>query len=187
MTKRPIRTGRRRLAEIGWREMVGLPDLGIPALRAKIDTGARTSALHAVDLQIEEEEGERWVEFHVPLPHVSRSKRCAAPIVDERQIKNTSGVTEWRYIIETTLVLGPRHWHVEMSLADREKMEFDLILGRTAIRGRRLLVNPSKSYLAGSNLELPRNVVLGREEGVSRTLARGSISALSAYDQGEEE
>ena len=134
---------------IGWRETVGLPGLGIDAIDAKIDTGARTSALHAVDLEVFERDGMPWVEFHVPLPGVPRSKRSANRIIDDRPIKNTSGTAEHRYIIETTLVLGRRRWRIEVSLADRENMEFDLILGRTALRRRKLLINPGSSFLAG--------------------------------------
>ena len=135
---------------IGWREMVGLPDLRIAALRAKIDTGARTSALHAVDLAVFERDGASWIEFHVPQPGKARSDRCSAHLIDERQIKNTSGVPEYRYVIGTTLIFGHRHWRMELSLADREKMEFELILGRTAIRRRKLLVDPGRSFLAGA-------------------------------------
>lgn len=136
--------------EIGWRELIGLPELGISQLRAKIDTGARTSALHAVDMSVFEDDGIRFVRFHVPLPDQPKNMRCTARIIDDRQIKNTSGVPENRYVIETTLVLGHRHWRIEVSLADREKMEFDLILGRTAIRKRGLMVNPGSSYLLGA-------------------------------------
>lgn len=135
--------------EIGWREHVGLPDLGIASLHAKIDTGARTSALHAIDLVEFPQDGERWVGFHVPLPGVPRGRRYAARIIDEREIKNSSGVSEHRYVVETTLVLGRRRWRIEVSLADREKMGFDLILGRTAVRRRRMLINPGSSFLAG--------------------------------------
>lgn len=142
---------------IGWREMVGLPDLGITTLRAKIDTGARTSALHAVDLVEFEQDGARWIEFRIPQPGKLRSERCAAPLVDERQIKNTSGVPEDRYVIETLLVFGQRRWRIEVSLADREQMEFDLILGRTAIRRRKLLVDPGRSFLVGPPDEQPLN------------------------------
>lgn len=150
MKKDPQRNSRARERQIiGWREMVGLPDLGITSLRSKIDTGARTSALHAVDLAAFERDGARWIEFHVPQAGKARSIRCTAPLVDERLIKNTSGVPEHRYVIETTLVLGRRHWRMEVSLADREKMEFDLILGRTAIRRRKLLVDPGRSFLVG--------------------------------------
>ncbi len=151
----PGKAKTRERQTIGWREMVGLPELGITSLRAKIDTGARTSALHAVDLVLFEKDGARWIEFRIPQPGKPKSARCAAPLVDERQIKNTSGVAETRYIIETTLVFGKRHWSIEVSLADRKKMEFDLILGRTALRRRKLLVDPGRSFLAGPPHEQP--------------------------------
>lgn len=148
MVKSDIKSKLEKTA-IGWREIVGLPDLGINRLRAKIDTGARTSALHAVDLVPIERDGVPWIEFNVPLTGEPRTKRYAAPIADERAIKNTSGTPERRYVVKLVLVLGGRHWHIDVSLADREKMKFDMILGRTAIRGRRLLVDPGKSFLAG--------------------------------------
>ena len=138
-----------QLREIGWREWIGLPDLEIPRLKAKIDTGARTSALHAVDLKTHARNGERWIEFRVPLSGMAKDKRCLARILDERKIKNTSGQPERRYIVETTMVLGTRHWRIELSLANREKMEFEIILGRTALRGRGFLINPGRSLLVG--------------------------------------
>ena len=170
MTKQRRQHSAPKMSTIGWRETVGLPELGINAIGAKIDSGARTSALHAVDLEFYEHEGVPWVEFHVPLPGKPKWKRCAMRIVDDRPIKNTSGVAEHRYIVETTLVLGQRHWRIEVSLADRENMEFDLILGRTAIRGRRLLINPGNSFLAGPPCELFANVDLSPGDGLMRTL-----------------
>lgn len=140
----------RPVTEIGWREFVDLPDLGISRFRAKIDTGARTSAIHATRQKIVAQDGADWVEFHVPVPGTPRTTRCRARLVEFRAIKNTSGIPEDRYVVETTLVLGGRRWPIEVSLADRENMGFDLILGRTAIRRRRLLVNPGKSYLLSS-------------------------------------
>ena len=134
---------------IGWREHVALPDLGLARLAAKIDTGARTSALHAVDQAVTEIDGIRWVEFRVPVPGRRTSARVRAPLVDERMIKNTSGIPEQRLVVRTTLLLGRHRWLIEVSLANREKMEFDLILGRTAIRKRRMLVDPGHSYLLG--------------------------------------
>lgn len=159
--------------EIGWREWIGLPDLGISQLRAKIDTGARTSALHAVDVSVFEDDGIRFVRFHVPLPGQPRNKRCTARIIDDRQIKNTSGVPEHRYVIETTLVLGNRHWRIEVSLADREKMEFDLILGRTAIRKHGLVVNPGSSYLLGAPQLRSGNTLLSNEKRPRESLRTG--------------
>ncbi len=139
-------TAPRPRMEIGWREDIGLPDLGIGRLKAKIDTGARTSAIHAEDQVTFDREGRRWVAFTVP--HAVPS-RVEAPILDEREIKNTSGRPERRIVIRTTLVLGTRRWHIDLSLADRAEMTFDIILGRTAIRKRRILVNPGRSFLAG--------------------------------------
>ena len=134
---------------IGWRDMVSLPDYGIETLAAKIDTGARTSALHAVDQRLFEKDHQIWVRFIIPIPSRRRGVRIEAPVVDERDIKNTGGVPERRLIVRTALVLGSHHWHIDVSLANREKMEFDLILGRTAIRDRGMLVNPRRSFLLG--------------------------------------
>lgn len=163
MAKTPLRLERpshlARPATVGWREIVSLPDLGVSRLKAKVDTGARTSALHAVDLAPFERAGLRWIAFRVPSGGAPPQGRSEAIVVDERPIKNTSGIPETRIVIETTLVLGRRHWIIEVSLADRGEMEFDLILGRTAIRRHRLLVNPGRSFLAGE----PRDI--GRRRG----------------------
>ena len=135
---------------IGWREQVALPDLGIPLLSAKIDTGARTSALHAIDIEAVDRDGSQWVSFGVPLrDERDQIARFMAPVLDQRAVKNTSGIPESRWFISTTLLLGRHHWHIQLSLANRENMGFDMILGRTAIRGRRVLVNPGRSFLAG--------------------------------------
>ncbi len=146
--RRPLNT------TIGWREWVGLPDLYIFPIRAKIDTGARTSALHAVVRETYEKDDVAWVDFDVPVFETKSVKRCRARLVESRAIKNTSGVPDHRYVIETTLVLGQRSWVIETSLADREQMTFDLILGRTAIRNRRLCVDPGRSYLLGPPLQM---------------------------------
>lgn len=134
---------------IGWREVVDLPDLGILSIRAKIDTGARTSALHATRQEVVERDGQVFMRFHVPRPGVPRGARIEAPLVDRRAIRNTSGVAEERAVIRTHLRLGGRCWLIEVSLADRARMEFDLILGRTALRRRGLLVDAGRSMLAG--------------------------------------
>jgi hypothetical protein len=136
-------------AVIGWREVVGLPDLGVSHLRAKIDTGARTAALHAVDVQPLERDGMPWVSFRVPRQGHPNSTQYIAPVHDCRSIRNTSGVAEERWIIRTTLLLGRRRWRIQVSLANRESMGFELILGRTAIRGHRVLVDPNRSFLTG--------------------------------------
>lgn len=135
--------------EIGWREIVALPMLDIPALHAKIDTGARTSALNAVIIRELDRAGEKWVEFDVTFTEDRHVQRCFAPIADQREIKNTSGVPELRYVIVTHLTLGSRQWQIELSLADREPMKYDLILGRTALRNRHICINPGRSFLSG--------------------------------------
>jgi hypothetical protein len=135
--------------EIGWREHVALPELGIASMRAKIDTGARTSALNTDHMQRFERDGQHWISFTLPAAGRRSKVRYEAQLEDVRDIKNTGGVAETRPIIKTTMVLGKRAWLIEISLADRENMKFDMIVGRTALRTQRLIVNPGRSYLAG--------------------------------------
>jgi hypothetical protein len=132
---------------IGWRENVSLPELGIENLPAKIDTGARTSALHAVNCRIVRRDGRDLVEFAVSICNKTSSAIVAAPLIGEREIKNTSGLPERRLIIQTTLHLGSRHRLIEVSLADRERMGFELILGRSALRKLGTLVDPGRSFV----------------------------------------
>lgn len=133
---------------VGWRETIALPELGISAAVAKIDTGARTSAIHATRIKVFDRDGADWVSFHVPHAGLERAVQCEAPLVDRREIKNTSGVPQERLVIETLLVLGQRKWRIDVSLADRADMKLPLILGRTAITRRNILVNPGRSHLA---------------------------------------
>ncbi len=134
---------------IGWRESVALPLLGIAHAMAKVDTGARTSAIHAERIRRFDRDGAPWVRFHVPHAGLPEAVDCEAPVIDARAIKNTSGVAEERIVIETQVRLADRLWRIELSLADREAMTFPLILGRTAIRGHNILVHPGQSELAG--------------------------------------
>lgn len=134
---------------VGWREYVGLPELGITVIKAKIDTGARTSALHVEDARIVTDSADRVV-FSVPYYYHGRHLvACVAQLVGRREIRSTTGPSEERLIIKTVLAIGRRHWHIEASLADRSNMGFDLILGRTALRRHGLIVDPSRSFLAG--------------------------------------
>lgn len=133
---------------IGWREMIALPDLGIGSMRAKIDTGARTSALHATRQERFERDGNPWVRFRVPVSGKAGKVVHEAEIVDIRKVKNTGGIPESRIMIATTLLLGRHKWQIETSLADRANMEFDMILGRTAIRRHGVLVDSGRSYLS---------------------------------------
>ncbi len=144
---------------IGWREYVALPDLDIARLAAKIDTGARTSALHAANQRLVIRNDIQCVEFTVPVGN-RRSKHLVwAPLVGEREIRNSSGATERRLVIYTTLLLGSHRWHIEVSLTNRERMEYDLILGRTAIRRRGMLVDPGRSFVLDSRATVKASAV----------------------------
>ncbi len=133
---------------VGWRENVSLPDLGIARATAKIDTGARTSAIHATRIRLFEKDGSRWVRFHVPHAGLDEAVDCEAPLVDTRMIKNTSGVPQERLVIESRLILGEKTWRIDISLANRADMSLPIILGRTAISRRNVLVHPGRSHLA---------------------------------------
>ncbi|MDR9484301.1 MULTISPECIES: ATP-dependent zinc protease family protein [Sediminimonas] len=139
----------REKTTIGWREVISLPELGISDVVAKIDTGARTSAIHATHVVPFVREGADWVRFHIPHSSGLRARDVEAPLLGERPIKNTSGIHEDRLVIETALVLGRRRWRIEVSLANRTRMALPIILGRTAIRRHKMLVDPGRSFLLG--------------------------------------
>jgi hypothetical protein len=132
----------------GWREWVALPDLGIGGVKAKVDTGARSSALHAMDAEVVHRAEGDWVRFRVhPFQRDETTEvLCEAPLVDRRWVTNSGGGRERRWVIRTTLTMGTESWPVEMTLTDRRDMGFRMLLGRTAIGGR-FRIDPSRSYL----------------------------------------
>ena len=132
---------------IGWREVVSLPDLGLENFRAKIDTGARTTALHATHIRTFEEDGIRYVQFRPPRLGHPRPRSVTARVFDERPVRNTGGVPEVRVIIRTHLHLANRNFLIEVSLANRRNMTYPMIIGRTAIRYHSLLVDSGRSWL----------------------------------------
>ncbi|MBI9085232.1 MAG: ATP-dependent zinc protease [Desulfobacterales bacterium] len=141
---------------IGWREWIALPELGIAGIKAKIDTGARTSALHTFMIEPYEADGVPWVRFGIhPLQRRTEKEIfCRAAIKDERLVTDSGGHREMRYVIETAYSLGGLLWSAEISLTNRDTMRFRMLMGRTALQDRFLVV-PSGSYLTGRRLSKP--------------------------------
>ncbi len=142
---------------LGWREWVGFPELGISQIKAKIDTGARTSCLHAFYVEPFERDQQEWVLFDIhPIQGDSTQViRCEAPVLDQRLIRDSGGHEELRYVIQSTVSIGSARLEAEITLTDRDSMKFRVLLGRTAIRGK-YLVDSSRSYLCGKR-KRPRN------------------------------
>lgn len=138
--------------DVGWREWVELPALGLPAIKAKVDTGARTSALHAWRVEPYTEGGSPWVRFHMhPLQRDTElSVVCDAPVHDRRLVSDSGGHREMRYVIETPIRMAERDWKIEVTLTDRDTMLFRMLLGRQAMRGLRVL--PDASFLTQPSL-----------------------------------
>lgn len=135
---------------LGWREWVALPDLDISQIKAKVDTGARTSCLHTFRTEPYTANGERRVKFWVhPVQNdMHKMVECDARVLDERNVSDSGGHEELRMVIETTLVVGNKAWPIEMTLTNRDSMRFRMLLGRTAMSGR-AVVYPEASYIAG--------------------------------------
>lgn len=135
---------------VGWREWVGLPALKLPALKAKIDTGARTSALHAFAIEEYTQNGAPFVRFkiHPVQRHNSVVTACHAPLVDKRLVTDSGGHREMRCVIVTPLRIANRAWNIEVTLSNRETMQFRMLLGRTALKGK-LLVDPGHAFVHG--------------------------------------
>ncbi|MFO1352160.1 MAG: RimK/LysX family protein [Gammaproteobacteria bacterium] len=138
---------------VGWREWVALPKLGIPALKAKIDTGARTSALHVADLESYREQRRRKARFTL---HPLRKNQqvaiiCSADVIDERIVTDSGGRKEKRLVIRSPIRLAEWEWMIDITLTSREDMMFRMLLGRTAMAGR-LIVDPALSFEYGRTL-----------------------------------
>lgn len=142
---------------VGWREWVALPDLGVAAIKAKVDTGARSSALHAWDVEeLDGEDGRRWVRFAVhPFQHDDEViVRGAAPLVEHRPIRSSNGEVEVRPVVRLRIGLLGRRLPVEVGLTRRDEMGFRMLLGRRALR-RRFLVDPGRSFVGGGTRVRP--------------------------------
>ena len=135
---------------LGSEEWCSFPELGIPTIKARVDSGAKTSALHAVNIAPFVKDGENWVKFDInPIQNNLKTIiHCEAPLVDKRIVKSSSGFREQRYVIRTTLDFGENKWPIEMTLTNRDSMGFRMLLGREAMSGR-VLVDPEQKYLLG--------------------------------------
>jgi len=135
---------------LGSEEWCSFPELGIPAIKARVDSGAKTSALHAINIAPFINEGENWVKFDInPIQNNLKTViHCEAKLIDKRIVKSSSGFREQRYVIQTNLKIGSDSWEIEMTLTNRDSMGFRMLLGREAMSGR-ILVDPEQKYLLG--------------------------------------
>lgn len=145
------------LRVLGWREWIGFPDLGIAQIKAKVDTGARTSCLHAFRLETFQRDGATWLRFAIhPLQRsVDEVITCEAPLLERRRVRDSGGHEELRHVIETRVRIGDEAFPVEVTLTDRDTMKFRALLGRTALCGR-YLVDPRRSYIIGKRRRKPQ-------------------------------
>lgn len=132
---------------VGWREWVQLPALQVPWIKCKVDTGARSSCLHAFDKTIFERDGSDWVRFSVhPLQRHNKPEiLCEAPVVEYRRVRSSNGHTEKRPVIMSEIIVAGQSWSIELTLSNRDEMGFRMLLGREAIKGR-FLVDSGNSY-----------------------------------------
>lgn len=137
------------LSVIGLREWVALPGLGVAGLRAKIDTGASTSSLHATDIELFERDGQPWVRFIAHLGSLKQLRHHPgeAPLVSIKRVRSSNGHAQTRYVIRTPLALGDRVWEVEFTLACRKRMRYRLLIGSKALVHGQLVVNPGLKYV----------------------------------------
>lgn len=136
---------------IGFREWISLPDLALPALKAKIDTGAKTSSLHAFDIKLVKRGGKLFVRFKVhPIQkNLDVVVLCRAPLVDRRIVTDSGGHRELRYVINTTIQMGLNKKMIELTLTNRESMKYRMLIGREALK--QFYIDPSQSYLLKKN------------------------------------
>ena len=137
-----------KLPTIGWREYLALPELGIEKIKAKIDTGARSSALHAFDLETFEQDGKQKVRFkvHPNQKDTQYVVSSEAEILDKREVRNSGGQAELRIFIQTIVELRGHSWAIELTLTNRDAMGFRMLLGRQGIRGK-FLVDTDNSFI----------------------------------------
>jgi len=163
---------------VGSEEWCAFPDLGIPTIKARVDSGAKTSALHAVNIQSFDKDGESWVKFDInPIQKNTKAViHCQAPLIDKRVVKSSSGFREQRYVIKTEIQFGGASWEVELTLTNRDSMGFRMLLGREAMSGR-VLVDPEQKYLLGQPTKEKLKEYYDRSEESGRGLRIGLLAS----------
>ncbi|HEY6143430.1 MAG TPA: 30S ribosomal protein S6--L-glutamate ligase [Flavobacterium sp.] len=163
---------------LGSEEWCSFPELGIPTIKARVDSGAKTSALHAINIAPFKKEGQNWVKFDInPIQNNVRTViNCEAPLVDKRVVKSSSGFREERYVIQTNLEIGDSKWLIEMTLTNRDSMGFRMLLGREAMSGR-VMVDPEQKYLLGEPTTDNLKEVYKNAEKVSSGLRIGLLAS----------
>lgn len=138
---------------IGWEEWLSLPDIGLPLIKAKIDTGAQTSCLHATQIKVVRRGENRFVKFRITPIHKNKkvTVKCVAPLVDRRYITDSGGHREKRYVIATDMIIGKKREEIEITLTNRRTMAFRMLLGRQAMDVAKLMVDPVKSCCMGKH------------------------------------
>jgi ribosomal protein S6--L-glutamate ligase len=136
---------------IGKAEWCGLEELGLPAIKARVDSGAKTSSLHAFNIHQFEEEGKRYVHFDIhPIQNDRKTiQSCRGLVVDRREVRSSSGVKERRPVIKTPITLGDETWNIEVTLTNRDSMGYRMLLGREAMTNR-VLIDPDSSFCLGT-------------------------------------
>jgi hypothetical protein len=137
------------LSLVGWREWGTFPEIGNEKVKMKVDTGARTSCLHAFKIKPFQKNNQKWIRvwFH-PEQESDREVVCEFPIFDRRDVSDSGGHRTKRYVIKTPIIMGGKQFDIELTLTNRDNMKFRMLLGRRALEGR-FLVNSAKSYLTG--------------------------------------
>jgi len=163
---------------VGSEEWCSFPGLGVPAIKARVDSGAKTSSMHAFNIQKFRRDGENWVSFEVhPLQNDRRTViRCERPVIDKRVVKSSSGVSETRYVIGATIKVASETWDIELTLANRDSMGYRMLLGRQAMSGR-MLVDPSLSFCLGEVTTDELNDYYGKKKHKSSGLKIGLLAS----------
>ncbi|WP_340198854.1 30S ribosomal protein S6--L-glutamate ligase [Ascidiimonas sp. W6] len=163
---------------IGSEEWISLPSFSIPAIKVRVDSGAKTSALHAVNIQTFQRNNEPWVTFDVfPLQFNGKKvKHCEARVIDQRTVKSSTGNREKRYVVKTTMEIGENCWDIELTLTNRDSMGYRMLLGREAMAGK-MIVDPAESFLLGSLNEDEVNIKYNSEESNSGGLKIGLLAS----------